>query len=166
MTAAFREQALRERDVHRFWSKVALPDRHGCMLWTDVPNTNGYGKFRLNGTMVWAHRVSLWLSAGLPTEGRRHAAHSCRNTNCVAPAHLRWATVAENAADRKRDGTECLGQRHGHVRLADHQVLEIVERHKLGASQNSLAREFGVGRRTVQALLSGKTWGWLTGIAS
>lgn len=89
---------LTEKDERRFWSKVALPNEQGCMLWLGYVE-KGYGRFWFNGRMVRAHRVSYLLSYGpIPsgTEIDHVRARGCTNKHCVAPDHLEAVTHAEN----------------------------------------------------------------------
>ena len=159
---------LSDSDLKRFWSKVTLPDENGCMLWTGYRTTRGYGSFGLRGTSVRAHRVSLQLAVGPHPVDKPQAAHApeiCHRPSCVAPAHLRWATRFENAADRVADGTDPRGENHGLARLTEKQVLAIVSRWNAGERNlKTLASEFGVSRPAVHHVVTGSNWAWLTGI--
>jgi hypothetical protein len=50
-----------------------------------------------------AHRAMCRLIHGNPPTPKHQAAHSCGNgrRGCVHPGHLRWATDAENRAERR-----------------------------------------------------------------
>lgn len=152
----------------RFWAKVALPDESGCMLWLAGKARKGYGKFKLDGKYHGAHRVSLHLAAGPPLdEERTHVAHSCRSTGCVAPAHLRWATPAENAADKRRDGTELLGERNHQARLTADQVAEIRKAYACGGvTQRQLAAVHAVTQKTIWLVVAGERWKHVQEVAS
>jgi hypothetical protein len=83
----------------RFWSKVALPNEQGCMLWLKGLNGNGYGAFQHNGQMLGAHRIAYELLVGPIPEGMvidHVKARGCTNRHCVAPDHLEAVTGAEN----------------------------------------------------------------------
>lgn len=84
-----------ERDERRFWSKVALPDGQGCMLWLGYVQPSGYGKFRLGKDTAYAHRVSYEIANG-PVPIGLQVDHLCRVRHCVAPDHLEAVTPAEN----------------------------------------------------------------------
>jgi hypothetical protein len=76
--------------------------------------------------------------------------------------NLCWGTAAENAADRKRHGTEVnnRGARCGTSKLTEQQVREIRARYAAGGVfQRDLAREYEVSNMTVSDLLKRRTWG-------
>lgn len=81
----------------RFWAKV---DTSGeCWTWTACLKSNGYGSFRLLGSMRLAHRVAYEMEVGPIPEGMQ-IDHKCHNRACVRPEHLRLATHAQNQANR------------------------------------------------------------------
>lgn len=86
---------LTERDQARFWSKVALPNANGCMLWLAGKSNVGYGQFSLGGAPKRAHRISYELAYGPIPQGL-FLDHLCRVRHCVAPLHLEAVTPAEN----------------------------------------------------------------------
>lgn len=113
---------LSEKDQARFWSKVALPNENGCMLWLAGKSHDGYGQFFLlpYGRNVYAHTVSYFLAYGPIPSGMEldHVRSAgCANRHCVAPLHLEAVTHAENMkrgetfAARKAAQTHCI---HGH----------------------------------------------------
>lgn len=90
---------LTERDEKRFWSKVALPNEQGCMLWLRGLRDGRYGCFGLNGKTVQAHRISYTLAYGEIPDGLviDHVKdRGCTSPRCVAPEHLEAVTQAEN----------------------------------------------------------------------
>lgn len=144
----------------RFWSKVALPDENGCMLWLKYKAKDGYAKFSLGGKDVPAHRVSLIWSDGEPSSPELEAAHSCRNRHCVAPRHLRWATRTENMFDKLRDGTVSLKEKNGRAKLNLDKVREIRNMYHQGNgnTQERLGKQFGVDRSTISQIVNNKIW--------
>lgn len=76
-------------------------------------------------------------------------------------SNLRWATHAENCADKKRHGTESApkGSDHWNRRLTESMVREGRElRSNQGVSVTALARRYGVSVPTMSDALSKKTW--------
>lgn len=98
-----RRQMLRER-IKRM---IRVDPETGCWRWTGSHNNQGYPRMsvRIDGEHVtlYAHRVSLSVFVRKPV-AREEAAHDpvkCPHKNCVRPSHLRWATRAENEADKR-----------------------------------------------------------------
>lgn len=90
---------LTEKDEQRFWSKVALPNDDGCMVWRDAKTRKGYGRFKLSGKHYRAHRVSYELLIGPIPDGLvidHVRAHGCKSRACVNVQHLEPVTSAEN----------------------------------------------------------------------
>lgn len=88
-----------ERDQARFYAQVALPNEQGCMLWRGKPGRNGYGRLRVAGRTVGAHRYAYVLAHGPIPEGLvidHVKAKGCTSTLCVAPAHLEAVTTRVN----------------------------------------------------------------------
>lgn len=80
----------------RFWAKV---DRSGeCWNWTGCL-ARGYGRFRLQGGLTYAHRLSYELAFGSIAEGH-DINHKCHNPSCVKPDHLEQVTRKQNMEDR------------------------------------------------------------------
>lgn len=81
-------------DIERFNDKVfVVPD--GCWLWCGSIHANGYGKFRFDGDIKYAHRVAYVLFVGVIPDGLV-IDHLCRKRSCVNPSHLEPVTRGEN----------------------------------------------------------------------
>lgn len=94
----------------RFWSKVHKSE--ACWNWTDAPNNDGYGRLKIEGLHVLAHRLS-WQLAGKDLPEGAILDHACRNRMCVNPDHLRVVTQYENMQNlngaQSRNQTGVLG---------------------------------------------------------
>lgn len=91
-----------DEDCLRFLDKVALPadgveDIKSCWSWTGARHSQkrGYGKFRLGGKVVNAHKASHLLFNGAVPAGYV-VGHQCNNERCVNPFHLKAETQKEN----------------------------------------------------------------------
>jgi hypothetical protein len=159
------ELVLSDKARLRFWSRVTLPNEDGCMLWTGAVNSRGYGHGKFDGAFRTAHRVSLHLAIGAPGAEDLQTAHSCRNRNCVAPAHLRWATAAENQNDRFRDGTDDTGERAYNAKLTDEQADSIRREFAAGGTTYpALAAKYSVSRMLIGTVIRGTRYAPKAGV--
>lgn len=66
-----------------------------CWLWTGWNSGNGYGKVKVSGRAMMAHRA-VWELRCEPVPDGMVLDHLCRNRACVNPAHLDPVSVREN----------------------------------------------------------------------
>lgn len=103
------------------------------------------------------HRLVLTAFVG-PMPTTTHAAHGDGVKTNNRLSNLRWATPAENSADKAKHGTRQNGARAGTAKLTWEAVAEIRARRASGEGLPSVARRFGVCVNTVTNITSGKTW--------
>lgn len=84
--------------------------------------------------------------------------HSCDNTSCVNPGHLREGTPAENSADMRAKGRQARGTKLHTNKLSESQVLEIHARYQAGEGLQILAKSYDVNTGTIWFIVNGKTW--------
>lgn len=92
----------------RYLSDVVLPyDGDDCLAWPYAADANGYGQVRKDGKSRYVTRLICEEFHGPSPTDKHQAAHSCGNGHkgCCNPRHLRWATVRDNHADKRRHGT-------------------------------------------------------------
>lgn len=74
---------------------------NGCWFWRGSLRKDGYGRFRMNGKTVLAHRASYFLHYGKVKPGS-DVCHTCDNKACVNPEHLYLGDVSSNMRDKVR----------------------------------------------------------------
>lgn len=137
-----------------------------------VLRKNGYYQVTIHardgGKTRWVHRLVCEAFYGLPPMRRAHVAHHDGNKTRNQPPNLRWATAADNEADKKRHGRVPRGERNGNAKLTDAQADELRARAALLPRVNggrrikdgalrTLAAEYGVTAACVWLIASGKT---------
>jgi hypothetical protein len=133
-------------------------ERQDCIVWPYNRNKkSGYGRMRLDGKQMSAHKVMCFYAYGEPPSLKHQAAHSCGNGHlgCVNPNHLRWATTTENFLDKVAHGNCSV------VKLNENLVRKI--REEIGVKTRSqLCKEFGISYGALYAVLSRRSWKWVS----
>jgi hypothetical protein len=129
-----------------FWSDEDRGHDTPCHIWLKSTDNLGYGRFRGN---VLAHRFA-WerINGAIPTG--LDLDHLCRVPSCVNPSHLEPVTHHENLLRGK--GTKINFQIAGQMR-----EMYGGGRGK-GMTQAEIAAHFGVEKRTVWLVTSGRSW--------
>lgn len=147
------EQATHKQRKQWLLDHMGWDDEIECLIWPHSRNGNGYGPSRKMTEMVHG-----------PAPSRTHqAAHSCGKgrLGCVNPNHLRWATPAENANDRREHGTLLEGEKAPWHRLTEESVekirLALASSNEFGI-QRRLAKRFGVTEQTISDIKRGRRW--------
>jgi hypothetical protein len=130
-----------------------------CLKWPFAQNGNGYGQIWRSGRNVQAHRLICELVNGSPPDPSMDAAHTCGrgHLGCVNPKHLKWATRAENMADKLLHGTHNRGERHSMAKLTESDVRQIREL-KGKMTCRELGEMFGVAPITINRAQRGQNW--------
>ena len=123
---------------------------------------DGYARTQFDGKLRLVHRVIAF--AFLPTmEGRDQVNHKdgCKRNNAVS--NLEWCTQSENIQHGYDHGLfpKPTGSKNGRSLLTESDVGYIknhyIAFHKTyGAT--ALAKQFGVARQTVTAIVTGQNW--------
>ena len=142
------------------------PNGEGCWKWTGAIQANGYGRLRVGGKTMYAHRASFVAFSG-PIPHGRDVCHSCDTRDCVNPRHLFLGTRAENMADAASKGRTASGATHGErmcgekgagCKLTLEQVRAIREAATAGVPSKQLAAISGVSIDNVRRILRRDTW--------
>lgn len=146
----------------RFWSKVAPPNKRGCMEWQGAKRDHGYCQFSLYGKPEKAHRAAWRLLYGKIPEGMC-VLHKCDNPSCCAPYHLYIGTQQDNMMDMKRRGRRKgkygggYGESHPNAKLTNMQVSQIrIEYVTRIVSCRKLAKKYGVSAGTISNIINNR----------
>jgi hypothetical protein len=136
----------------------SAPSENGCRNWMGSKNPKGYGWVRANAKTELAHRWMAHLAFGFDIDSPLQVLHTCDNPACVNPDHLFIGTDLDNMMDKVRKG------RHGRTKLTPSDVRAIrKEREEQKTPYYIIARNYGVTKRSVWQIFSGRTWTWVDG---
>jgi hypothetical protein len=135
----------------------ARPDGD-CLL---IGTTPRYRYVRANGRIEGAHRVSYIATYGGLPEDEPHVLHSCHRRNCIAPIHVHSGDQILNSREMVAADRSLRGERHPRSRVTAPTVRRIRERVANGETHAAIARELGISRSTISAMISGRNWGYL-----
>jgi hypothetical protein len=143
--------------IKRFWNNVDRKEENICWNWLGSKDDKGYGIFYYKNKNIRASRFSYLITVK-NIKDKYFILHSCDNTSCVNPNHLRQGTHIENMADKKIRG-DYKGEKIGTSKLKNDQILEI---RKLYQDKEYTLRQLGiiynVDKGTIGDIISRKTW--------
>lgn len=154
-------------EAQRFLREVVLTDERGpddpCLIWPYAKTGKGYACMggQDGGSRYVHRRVCEAVNGPAPTPDHE-AAHGCGKglDGCVTKTHLRWATTAENHADKLIHGTHNRGERHGIAKITEAVARQILALKGQG-TQREIAAQFGVSQNIVDRIHTRETWAWL-----
>lgn len=133
---------------------VWVEDGVGCWICSSHEvNEKGYPackENRLVAIRVWVEKNGEWPEGSV-------CSHSCDNSLCVNPTHVRPVSKSENHAETGLRSRSPWGDRNGVRKLTSVLAKEIYAL-KGTASQRKVGKAFGVSGGTVHAIWNGKTW--------
>lgn len=127
---------------------INMGDEDECWEWKGTVNAkDGRPYFTVAGKRRPSYAHVLETYTGEKQKGRQ-VLHSCDNTTCCNPHHLRWGTHQDNMDDMKER------ERHGLPKTVVRAILKLL---KDGRSHKSIAQLYGVSRETITAIHNRRT---------
>lgn len=98
-----KRHGLANGEAQRYFRQVVMTfEGDECLPWPFCRDQDGYGRLHLDRRTHNVNRLVCLGVNGDPPAPDYEAAHSCGNGHlgCVTKRHIRWATSAENKAER------------------------------------------------------------------
>jgi len=126
-----------------------------CWFWKGEITNMGYGRIRVKGKNIGAHRLAFELAKGKIPEGML-VLHSCDVRSCVNPDHLRVGTQKQNQEDARLRNRTCFGEKNNKSKLTEEDVVAI---RKDSRTLKEIAKDYCVkSASTICYIKSKKTW--------
>lgn len=109
-------QPFRENPFSRLYRLSAVKE-DGCIEYLGSKDQYGYGRFKIGGKNLGAHKVSYVLHVGDYDQDTLELGHTCDNPSCINPTHLRPITHADNIQECVDKGRHSSHQPWFHKRL-------------------------------------------------
>lgn len=108
-------------NTERFNEKLKYDEDTGCHIWVASKDRDGYGWFRLNKVMRYAHRVAWeWTFGEIPVDTL--VLHKCDTPSCVNPDHLFLGTHQDNMDDMANKGRRNGGRSKENICKRGHDI--------------------------------------------
>lgn len=143
----------------RFWSRLNKKSGDGCWEWTGGLSL-GYGALwdATCQNNVGAHCFSWRLHFGDVPDGL-FVCHECDNRRCVRPDHLFLGTNGDNQIDSIKKN------RGGRSVLTVSMAIDLCREFYCGDYNIAdLSRKYGVHFSTAASVVTGDSWGHVTGV--
>ena len=151
--------------MDRLMNKIKVNHKTNCWEWTGA-TYNGYGKTTIGSRIdnsrktITVHRLSYELNNGTIPQGM-FVCHKCDNRKCINPDHLFVGTRQDNVDDRESKNRNIVktGESNPTSKLTQKIVKNCRwENAFQGVSVYSLAKKYGVNKKTMQNAVKGVTW--------
>ena len=137
---------------HRFWIQVDKKSETECWNWKGY-KVKGYGKIKMQGKHVFAHRLSFTIH-NRQLERGECVLHRCDNPSCVNPNHLFAGTRADNNHDKCAKGRYSKGEDCPLGKLTQEQADYIRANYvKRKTPLIHFARMFGTGTSMIHRII-------------
>jgi hypothetical protein len=156
-------------------SRSKLSNTSDCIEWSLSKDKNGYGKTKLNGKSMQAHRLA-WIAYNGDIPHNLLVCHSCDNPSCINPNHLFLGTSQDNMTDKMKKGRyrggpifwnsnngnsgnhRYYGSLHHNAKLADDKIPIIKDMIDKGYSCVYIAKSYGVSDVVIGRIKHGLAW--------
>jgi hypothetical protein len=158
LDAACRDHAI-ARISERLRSRMAVDPTTGCWLFKGPYTSFGYGKVRVLGRHLVAHRLAYETFVGPIPDGLL-VCHHCDTPRCIRPEHLFLGTPRDNMLDMVQKGRNASrrGVDNGRAKLTEAIVVEARRAHAAGEDLAAFAAAHGLPFDALRRAARGVTW--------
>jgi len=162
---AYPGESFRQTSAPGYWVSdlgrvISMRDKPGTVLKQQM-DVDGYLRVHLyqesRSFHVGVHRLVALAFLGPAGEGEAVAHNNGRRTDNRL-SNLRWATQADNVADKADHGTAQIGSKHPRSKATEEGIAKVKAAFRAGASIQSAANAGRVSFHIAADVNRGKTW--------
>lgn len=129
-----------------------------CWRSTFTVDGGGYCRIRAHEKMYYVHVLSYMLQHNRVIPTCLQVRHLCiKQPNCCNPLHLDIGTCADQANDKRLQGTEVYGENKPCSKITEEQALQIMQSEGQG-NRTERAKSAGVSKGIVKSIDERETW--------
>jgi hypothetical protein len=132
-----------------------------CLIWLGNTNKDGYGAVQIDKHEIGTHRL-MWALVYGPVPTGLFVCHTCDKPICFWPEHLWLGTPYQNHLDmrlKNRGANPWNGIGISRPKKLDKdRVRSIKNSLTAGATQISIAQQYGIDQTLVSQIKLGKIW--------
>jgi len=125
-----------------------------CISHTKSKHRGNYPVLRRHNRHMRMSRYIFELCNGY-IDDKKYVMHSCDNPECINPKHLKLGTAWENTQDMIQKGRKPVGEEVPAAKLSEDEVIKIFNDSR---GCTTIAKEYGISKKTVLNIRHGKTW--------
>jgi hypothetical protein len=126
----------------RMLAQIEIDQATGCWNWLGC-GSRFYGSIvNDNGKRVYPHKAMYEIDRGYTFKRGEQGLHTCDNTWCINPDHIRPGTQKQNMEDKSRKN------RHGSAIVSRELAMVIRRRYHEGETAVALGIEYGITEQT------------------
>lgn len=111
----------------------------------------------VRNTYYMVHRMMLESFVGIPEEKMQgQHINDIRHDNRIE--NLKWGTHAQNMRDREQNRHTARGERQGHSRFSEEDVVEIRYHWAMGGTRKAIALLFDTKPSTIKDIVTNRSW--------
>lgn len=148
----------RKNTMADFWRQVQVGKPDECWPWTGRKDEDGYGKFQIDGRVVFTHRLAFEVDRGVRLTSEVLVMHRCDNPPCCNPRCLTTGTQQDNQADKISKGRTAKREGHGRARMTWAMVRQLRSDRAAGMSIIDLAAKYQISNQQVSNIHLGRHW--------
>jgi hypothetical protein len=149
--------------------KIALENncivdrKTNCWNWNLNKAGEKYGWiYYIDNRQIGVHRIMASLTFyGFNIDSPLFVCHKCDNPSCINPKHLFIGTQQDNTDDMVKKKRHAFGEKNGHHKLTDKDVINIRFLYSNGETMLELSKMYDVSKEQIRNIIHKISWKYI-----